>query len=263
MGARCTARQEQFALKAVDTGNLSAAYRAVFDVKKWTARSVWVCASTMAALPQVRARIEQLRADAAAQALVTRERVIHDIVAQLTCNVNELVSLRRYNCRHCNGDNFGYQWRDDEEYSLAVIAAIDHNSAAADARTRAKDGKGPKAITLPSDAGGYGYTRAGEPNLACPECLGDGIAESIIHDTTKLEGGALLLYAGLKETSTGPEVKLHDKSKLLERLCAMMGWNKDAAASGLPATPASATLPADVTEADAAKAYLRLVGGTG
>jgi phage terminase small subunit len=250
-----TVQQEAFARACVESSNYAAAYRAVFDPPASTPRGLvnqW--AHRLRIQPAVAARIETLREELAKKAILSRERVIAWLVAQITTDANELVTYSRYGCRHCHGEGFAYQWKDEDEFTASYIATVDANAAIP---------AGKRKLTMPKDDGGYGYHKGTEPNPLCPECLGNGTAEAIIKDTTKLTGGALALYAGVKETAAGTVVLMHDKTKLLDQLCRMMGWNKDTLGGGLqpPGSQAHMAMPEQINEQDAAKHYLRLVGG--
>ena len=49
------------------------------------------------------------------------------------------------------------------------------------------------------------------PDVNCPTCFGDGIGIPFPKDTRRLTGDARLLYAGLKITKDGLEIKMHDQ----------------------------------------------------
>lgn len=254
--ASCTPQQEAFARGLAESGNASAAYRVAYAPPLSMPRSqVAVYACRTRALPQVQARLEQIQAELALRSITTREQVIAWLAKQVMTDVNDLVFVRRYACRHCHGADYGYQWADEAEFTASYVATLDANALMP---------QGKRKLPLPTDAGGYGWSKQLDPNQLCPHCLGDGTAEAIIRDTTKLEGGALALYAGVKETAAGTVLVMNDKGKLLDTLCSMMGWKKDALPGGglqPPGSQAHAALPTGITEADAAKHYLRLVGG--
>lgn len=253
--AECTPRQETFARHLVECGNASAAYRAAYDVQSWHSRA-WIAQNAWRtrSLPQVASRIEHLQTELALRSVTTREGIIRWLATQVMTDANELVSLIRYACRNCHGEGFEHQWINEDEYTEAYIATLDANNAMPD---------GKRKLKMPNDKGGFGWSKNLEPNPICPHCLGNGNAESIIKDTTKLTGGALALYAGVKETAAGTVLVMHDKTKLVDQLCSMMGWKKDTLGPGVqpPGSQAPVAMPANISEADAAKCYLRLVGG--
>lgn len=249
-----TPQQEAFARACVETNNFAAAYRAAYQPAATVRRAqIWQLAHRARLIPKVAARIEELRTELATRSIISRERVVQWLVDQITTDTNELITYARYACHHCHGIDHKFHWKDEDEFSAAYVATLDANASMP---------QGKRKLPLPSDAGGYGWSKDLEPNPLCPECLGNGQGEAIIKDTTKLQGGALALYAGVKETAAGTVLVMHDKGKLLDTLCRMMGWNKDAVGGGLqpPGSQAQHVMPANISEQDAAKHYLRLVG---
>lgn len=137
-----------------------------------------------------------------------------------TADPNDLVQLRRGCCRFCHGKGHLYQWIDAAEFEAAVAA-----------KRRAKS-----AGAGPNDAGGYGY-RAGTPaHPDCPRCGGEGVAEVFAADTRTLSGDAALLYAGVKVTSSGIEIRMHDQLRALENVARHLGLFKDQVEQSGPTT---------------------------
>lgn len=77
----------------------------------------------------------------------------------------------------------------------------------------------------------YGVTEDGhhlgnsvrDPDPRCPQCLGEGRGTIVIGDTTKLSHDAAALYAGVKTTKDGIEIKMHDQMAALEKLGRHLG----------------------------------------
>lgn len=67
-----------------------------------------------------------------------------------------------------------------------------------------------------------------DPNPECKSCGGEGHNQPFFADTRKLKGGARLLYAGVKVTKEGIEVKTMDQMKALENVARHLGMFKDA-----------------------------------
>ena len=128
----------------------------------------------------------------------------------LTADVNDIVEYRRENCRHCHGNDFKFQWKDEEEYEKAC----------AEVEKDTPDGEVPN---YPTDDGGYGFDPHALPNPDCPKCGGDGYGHQHIHDTRFLTGGARLLYAGIKQTKEGIEAKIHDQKDVAKLIMQHMG----------------------------------------
>lgn len=265
-GRPLTARQERFCQLWVRYRNQVIAYREAYNVPPTTlAVSAGTMAMRVARLPQVHARIQELGAIALAGVVLdVRELILQDFLIA-SADPNDLVKLVRRNCRKCHGIGYEHQWADINEYVEACIAVMDFNAQL----ERMATAKRPPLKPMPSDAGGYGYHRGIEPNELCPHCLGVGEHETIISDTTKLTGAAKALYKGVKETKNGIEVLLHDQDAARARLAQYAGLAKTLDVDQLMAKAAEArkpgpggrrnTLAADISEDDAARAYLTLV----
>lgn len=166
-------------------------------------------ASRLLRRPRVKALIEIGMAERAARTEITADKVLDRLWAIATADPNDLVQHRRSACRYCHGINHRYQWIDDAEYEEAA--------------KRAQDRKKPE----PSFAGGYGFSTLAEPHPDCPRCQGEGTGRTFIADTRRLRGPARLLYAGMKETREGIEVKLQDQQAALLKVAQHLGMFTD------------------------------------
>lgn len=244
-----TAKQELFARFLAETGNAAAAYRKAYSVGDRTLpQTVWRSASAISALPQVRLRVRHYQELATLETVLTIREAFQWCVDVATADPNEIVRVVQRCCRYCHGLDFGYQWKDDSEYIDAAAKACEDPEA-----------------KMPSDAGGYGYNGALEPNPICPHCYGVGVEQTIITDTTKLTGKARKLYAGAKQDRFGAiEVKTHDQKAYMEMALRMLGAFNDKLDIRTPEerakVEAKQRLPENVTEEQAAKAYLTLLG---
>lgn len=155
---------------------------------------------------------------AAQEARSERTEITADMVLQhwwdiAKANPNDLIQLRRVCCRHCYGIDFDYQWVDAAEYdSTLKLAAMVEN---ADPRT------------FPTDDGGYGFNKTLIPHRDCPQCFGEGHESVFAHDTRQLKGAARLLYAGVKVTRDGLEIKMRDQDKAMENVARHLGMFKE------------------------------------
>ena len=52
----------------------------------------------------------------------------------------------------------------------------------------------------------------------CDECFGDGVEEVFVQDSRELSPAARELYAGVKTTQHGVEIKTHSRDKAMELL---------------------------------------------
>lgn len=155
---------------------------------------------------------EQLAGAFAARAertQITQDKVLERWWEIATADPNELIQYRRVCCRYCHGNFHQYQWRDDTEFNNAMVEAFE-----------------AKADELPSDMGGYGFCSTVEPHPDCPQCDGEGYGSVYGADTRKLPPAGRALYAGVKKTRDGFEIKLQDQGKALENVARHLGMFK-------------------------------------
>lgn len=142
---------------------------------------------------------------------LTEDEIIHQLSSIASANPAELVQFRRVNCRYCWGEHHLYQWRDIEEFDKAAEKA-------------SNDGKeGP-------EYGGLGFVESGFPNEECPKCCGEGVGEFHVADTSQLEGDARWLYAGVKQTMNGLEIRMANQEAARRDLLKIIEAGKNRAA---------------------------------
>lgn len=166
--------------------------------------------SRLLSLAKVRKAIEEGERARMKRVEYSQDQMFNRLFKMATADINEIMELRRFNCRHCHGKDHLYQWKDHEEYEK-VCAEI---------AREAEDGREPQ---YPSDAGGYGFDTHGQPVDDCPECHGDGRQDIHFKDTRFLSEGARMLYAGIELTQNGMKVKTHDQLAILQLLMRHMG----------------------------------------
>ena len=188
----------------VDLNGNQAAIRAGYSPK--TARFQ---AADLLTKPNIQAAIQAGRAKLSARTEITQETVLKRWLEIATANPNDLIQFRRVCCRHCFGQGHEYQWVDEAEYERAI-----HNATIND-------------LEPPEDTGGYGFDPTIRPHPKCPKCHGEGHGEVHANDTRELTGGALALYAGVKQTKEGFEIKMHDQAKALENIARHLGMFND------------------------------------
>lgn len=159
---------------------------------------------------KVAAAISEKQAERAQRTEITQDMVLKRWWEIAMADPNEIIHFRRTCCRHCFGEDHEYQWRDEEEFIKASLAAKDASPA-----------------EMPSNAGGYGFDKTADPNAECPRCMGEGIPDIHATDTRKLSGPARALYAGVKQTQAGFEIKMQDQGKALENVARHLGMFKD------------------------------------
>ncbi len=216
-----TARQAIFVREYLACLNASeAARRAGYSSKtaSWQGPQLLQKTNVAAAIEELqRARRERLELDADG---LTR---LWSTVA--TADAREIVQHRRDACRHCHGEGFAYQYT-PAEYRRALIA---HEQQRAEILA-----KGGADIGAFPTAEGDWFDPRKRPNQDCPECFGHGVPSVFITDTRDLSEAGKALYAGMKETRDGIEVKLHDQQAATEKLGRALGVFRDAAATATP-----------------------------
>ena len=119
-------------------------------------------------------------------------------------NPRDLIDLQRGCCRHCYGENGGYQWT-EAEYYAAVEGAE---------KARGK---------MPAWGGGIDFDPFKDPNPECKNCVGVGVERVVPKDTRDYSPDAAALYAGVKITKQGLEIKTHNQLEALQLLAKMRG----------------------------------------
>jgi phage terminase small subunit len=92
---------------------------------------------------------------------------------------------------------------------------MDSRRADAEAVWASKKNKKPTDVFSFDELGGVGFDARKPPNEKCPDCFGDGIGDAHFKDTRALSPSARRLYAGVKQTKDGLELKLHDQLNAL------------------------------------------------
>ena len=146
---------------------------------------------------------------------ITQDMVLQKWWTIANADPNDIIHLRRVCCRNCFGINHKYQWRDEQEHKYAVESAI----------LAAKEMD--KAPVIPSNEGGFGFDKTLRPHPKCPYCHGEGHGEVHVKDTRDLAENTKPLYAGIKQTQAGVEVKFRDQDKALENVARHLGMFTD------------------------------------
>lgn len=215
-----TAKQRRFIEEYLIDLNATRAYKAAgYSVKSDNAAAVE--GHKLLRNPKIAEEVQKAMEERSERTEITADMVLRRWWDIATADPNELIHLRRLNCRHCHGIEHKYQWKDKEEYEEAVESAI----ASAQEKS-AKDEEKVEPI-IPSDSGGYGYDRLADPDPECPVCRGEGRLDLHMADTRKLGAKGRLLYAGVKQTQAGIEIKMHDQGKALENVARHLGMFKD------------------------------------
>lgn len=208
--AGLTIKQEKFCQGLFSGLSQREAYKQAYNTKNWTDKSIDEKACSLAKDVKVMSRIGELTDELKERSIIKVEDVLKRWWDIATADPNEIIHIRRVCCRNCFGIEHKYQWRDKEEYDKAVEYAL----------ASTKEDQLP---AIPSSEGGFGFDRLLRPHPKCPICNGEGSAETHIEDTRDLSPQAKLLYAGVKQTAAGVEIKLHDQGKALENVARHLG----------------------------------------
>ena len=167
----------------------------------------------------VRKAIDVGMADRLVRTEIDQDRIVRELLNVVLADANELVEFRRTCCRHCWGIGFGWQRTEVEMESDRRQHALDQAAAARD--------KDAKPIGPFDPAGGIGYDARRPPHPECPNCFSEGIGGTFVKDTRLLSPGARALYAGVKQTKDGLEIKMHDKQGFMQLLMRHAGMLND------------------------------------
>lgn len=161
-------------------------------------------ASELLARPAVQEAVAKAMVERATRTGITADRVLERLWGIATADPRELIELHRACCRYCYGEGHRYQRTprelDEAREEYAQWLASEHKAG---------------SMIDPDTQGGTGYNPRLDPNPACPECFGDGVERVIAKDTRDLSPDARLLYAGVKTTQHGLEIKVHDQAAQL------------------------------------------------
>lgn len=256
-----TARESVFATHYAESRNVMAAYRASHDVgPNAKSSSIYTAACHVLrrdhVLKAVRSKQDELNTANIARA----QDILRDLVDIYDADPNELIKLERFNCRHCHGVDYAFQWRDHIELAHAVDAYA-RDLAAFVAFVPVRGAKRPPRPVQPHAAGGFGFKLKADPAPECPHCYGQGLAREMVQDTTKLSPKARKLYAGIEVKPDGSvKVLMHDQMKARDMAIKMLGAYKADDARGLNGKVPDLAPPSEtISPEEMQRAYLKLL----
>lgn len=211
--AKLNARHKRFVTEyLVDLNGTQAAIRAGYSPKTAAEQAARLLTNV-----KVQEAIQEAMKKREERTEVKVDRVVLELWNTVTADANEIVELRRCCCRYCWGEGFKYQHTAGEMRNRQEQYNIDATNAMI---------KG-ESIGPFNPQGGIGFNATKPPNSNCPECFGEGELKPFFKDTRKLSAAAKSLYAGVKITKDGIEVKMHSKDKMIELLGKHLGMFKD------------------------------------
>jgi phage terminase small subunit len=209
-----TPKQDRFVQEyLIDLNATQAAIRAGYSAKTAEQQAYQLLQKT-----SVRAEIDAAKVERKERLIASAGDVVNELLGIAVADARELVEFRRCCCRYCWGKGFRYQRtaaemeRAMQEHSLKSEKAIEENKP---------------ALPPLDEQGGTGYNPKKDPSPDCPECFGDGVGQTFIHDTRKLSPQAARLYAGIKETKEGFEVKMLSQDAAIVNLGRHFGTFND------------------------------------
>jgi len=210
-----TPNMEVFAVGLASGLSQAEAYRKAYPSSlKWPDKTVWSKASELAANGKVSGRVKELLEKACEENQITVDKVLKRMWDIATADPNDIMQYRLECCRHCYGKDHHYQWRNEDEFFKAEQEALAHRDAAElmQSKRKSKTSEPLRDVDIPHDLGGYGFDPSLSPHAKCPNCDGKGKPSVFINDTRHLKGPAKVLYAGVKQTAQGIEIKVHDQA---------------------------------------------------
>lgn len=203
-----TEKQRNFVELWLVHRNAAYAYEKAYNAGHMAPSTIYVNAHRLLkgtkVAPIIEARLAALGETLTEETETTVLRLMQDFADIARADPDEVTGLRIGACRYCHGVAHQYQW------TPAEFAEATRQAEKADTE-------------LPDPQGGLDFDRTARPNPECPECRGEGVSRHVAVDTSKLSPGGRALFAGVKPTANGPEVKLRDRDKALENLAKIAG----------------------------------------
>ncbi len=200
-------KQQRFVDEYLIDRNATQAYiRAGYKVKNEDVAAS--LASRMLRIDKVKDAIAKGEKELAERNKITQDKVLNRLWEMATADPNELIKYVRVNCRFCWGEDHYYQWTKGEYHNACYNARVNQKPA-------------------PDCDGGFGFDKTKAPNPDCPECKGEGNGYVTVADTTRVSAQAKMLYAGIKESQHGIEIKMNDQVAALIKAGQHIGMFKE------------------------------------
>ncbi|TNF65166.1 hypothetical protein FBF48_10560 [Streptococcus salivarius] len=207
---------EKFCATYLACGDEVKAYVEAFhDQPKFSQKQAKGMAARMLKRPDVCERLALMSREALRMQRLDARRVLERLAQIAFADLTEVVKVRRVNCRYCWGKNHRRQSTQGEYDDLCADALVEAQR------------KKEATYNLPElPPGGLGFDATRPPHPDCPECNGEGHAESFIQDFDKLSDDVKPLIAGVEQTKYGLKVTLHNQMTALETLTKCFGLNQ-------------------------------------
>ena len=213
-------RHEQFALCVAEGYTATESYRRAYSVDvphDMTPGRLRKLAYEVRHRQDVADRIKHLQANIAERSVLSTSQLVADLEAMAYADINELVRLEIFNCRHCYGKDHRYQWVDAAEFAQAVDVALASKGA----------------IPIPSGAGGFGFVPTRDPAPDCRQCHSNGVQRVRLGNTADASPGARKLFKGIELHPDGSvkRILLHDQLAARQELHRLRGLHVDRSVS--------------------------------
>jgi len=223
-------KEEGFCQYLVRWGCATTAYKLNYDTSRMNMSTLYRRAWELKNKPKIAARLKELRDRSVSDTIEHVRKMVQDASSVADADPNQVMQYQHNNCRHCFGIDHKWQWKNPMEFSNAVAAAAQRNAAAEEHNAATENPKmHQKLEPMPTDDGGYGFILDKRPNPECPVCLGEGLHRVWIADTRTLGPNEQKLFAGIKQTRDGIEVKIADQHAARDQLARLLGAYKDPA----------------------------------
>lgn len=152
---------------------------------------------------------------------ITFEENFKFVAAIAYGDANELVEVKRCNCRYCYGKNNEYQWV-EAEYRFELNNEIKKFKELKELPSSAtQEEMEDMGFTPPSLEGGFGFDQWNDPSLSCPNCHGHGVEQVYIHPQYISHP----LYAGAEVDKNGNiKINMRNQDHAIKLLSQLAGF---------------------------------------
>jgi len=208
-------------------------------------------ASVLMRDPRVIAEVERRKVERREAAKLEADLIDRELALLATADPRELSEWYTGACRYCYGDGHRYQ-RTPAEFERDLAAYL-----------QTPEGKADPAGLAFDMQGGVGFNPKREPHGECPECHGEGVGYEVFKDTRYLSPAAARLFAGVKRTRDGVEIKTRSQDKALEMIGRRLGLFRDNVGLSGPdggPIPVASVSSTTTDPQEAARLYLAVMG---
>jgi phage terminase small subunit len=185
-----------------------------------TPDSARALAAKLFAKVSVQERVAELQKARSERTLSDADRVLSAWNHIAEADPTALMEYRRGCCRYCWGENFRFQRtpREMEIYRTEFDRAVEKRLDREECPKEEIHGRRAELQEAWDPEGGIGYNRNKPANPECPECFGDGVGFEIFKDTRYLPEHSKRLFAGIKATKNGLEIKTQNQAHAREMI---------------------------------------------